>query len=301
MTQALMFLALGSSMLLFFRILIFSYKAYSETSVVQNSANFLLSSSLACWLICPTNESDTCESAVNGSDLSSKVLVLEIRLDHGEPSDGQGMGGPTPAFKICEADEGLEWRWTICLGREVGEHQRMCSSAGGVAAVWGGASPSETSWTLLLLCSLESPKWLTKRDPRGALHPEGSLWTTATTWHFPKLQRSVVGPEVYVKQTWLSHGGLEGCYGHNPWVWGCVGLPILVGRSHGGLPVCLWRCVLPEFGSVDTFGPTIDVHVPLERWQVQYLGKKDEQLDLLVVIKDFLKLLSMIVLDHHWW
>jgi len=28
-------------------------------------------------------------------------------------------------------------------------------------------------------------------------------------------------------------------------------------------------------------------------------GKKDEQLDLLVVIKDFLKLLSMIVLDHH--
>ena len=275
MTQALMFPALGSSMLLFF----FEFLS----SVIKHTQKLLLCRIqpifcfhhhlLAGWFV-QQMKVTLVNLQSNGSDLSSKVLVLEIRLDHGEPSDGQGMGGPTPAFKICEADEGLEWRWTLCLGREVGEHQRMCPSAGGVTAVWGGASPSETSWTLLLLCSLESPKWLTKRDPRGALHPEGSLWTTATTWHFPKLQRSVVGPEVYVKQTWLSHGGLEGCYGHNPWVWGCVGLPLLVGRSHGVLPACLWRCVLPEFGSVDTFGPTIDVHVPLERWQAQYLGKK---------------------------
>ena len=47
----------------------------------------------------------------------------------------------------------------------------------------------------------------------------------------------------------------------------------------------------------------MSLHVPLERWQVQYsiLGKKDEQLDLLVVIKDFLKLLSawlyLIIID----
>jgi hypothetical protein len=41
----------------------------------------------------------------------------------------------------------------------------------------------------------------------------------------------------------------------------------------------LWRCVLPEFGSVDIFGPTIDVHViTCPTWAltstVQYFGEK---------------------------
>ena len=125
----------------------------------------------------------------------------------------------------------------------------MRVSCGGVHGMWGGASPSEIWCALLLLCSHESPVWLTKRDARGAIHPEGSLWTTATPWAFPKLQKSVVGHEVYVKQTSLSHRGLEGCDGHNPRGWESAGLPLLVGRSHGGLLVCLWRCILPEFGS----------------------------------------------------
>ena len=37
-------------------------------------------------------------------------------------------------------------------------------------------------------------------------------------------------------------------------------------------------------------------HLSVDKYSI---WGKDEQLDLLVVIKDFLKLLSMIVLDHH--